>query len=70
MSKKKYIKGIESLNKQIDTHQNIKLVKAIEEGNTELAGYYRKEIERFKEQIQEKQTRLLPRSKRIKAKNK
>ena len=68
MSKKKYKKGIESLNKQIDIHRNIKLAKALEEGNTELAGYYEKEIKRLEDQLREKETKLLPRSKRIKLK--
>ena len=37
MSKKKYKKGIESIKKEIDVHKNIKLEKALEEGNVELA---------------------------------
>ena len=68
MSKKKYKKGIESIEKQIDIHKNIKLEKALEEGNVELAGYYEKEIKRLQEQLKEKETKLLPRSKRIKLK--
>ena len=68
MSKKKYKKGIESIEKQIDIHKNIKLQKALEEDNIELAGYYEKEIKRLEEQLKEKETKLLPRSKRIKLK--
>ena len=66
MSKKKYKKGIESIEKQIDIHRNIKLEKALEEGNVELAGYYEKEIKRLEEQLREKEIKLLPRSKRMK----
>ena len=66
MSKKKYKKGIKSIEKQIDIHRNIKLEKALEEGNVELAGYYEKEIKRLEEQLREKETKLLPRSKRMK----
>ena len=68
MSKKKYKKGIESIKKEIDIHKNIKLEKAVEEGNAELAGYYVKEVERLEEQLMEKQKKLLPRSKRLKLK--
>ena len=46
MSKKKYKKGIESIKQQIDIHRNIKLEKAKQEENIELAGYYEKEIKR------------------------
>ena len=70
MSKKKYKKGIESIKNQIDIHKNIKLEKAIEEGNIELAGYYKKEIERLEEQFREKESKLLTRSERIKLKKK
>ncbi|MBI2558688.1 hypothetical protein HYW20_05170 [Candidatus Woesearchaeota archaeon] len=70
MSKKKFKKGIESIGHQINIHKNIKLKKAIEEGNVELAGYYEKEIKRLEEQLIEKQEKLLPRSKRIKLKTK
>lgn len=66
MSKKKYRKGIESIKKEIDVHKNIKLEKALEEGNIELAGYYEKEIKRLEEQLKEKEVNLLPRSKRMK----
>ena len=68
MSKKKYKKGIESIEKQIGIHKNIKLEKALEEGNIELAGYYKKEIERLEGQLKEKEIKLLPGSKRIKLK--
>ena len=51
MSKKKYKKGIESIQKEIDIHKNVKLEKALNEGNTELAGYYEKEIKRLGEQL-------------------
>ena len=68
MSKKKYKKGIESIEKQISIHRNIKLEKALEEGNIELAGYYEKEIRRLEEQLKEKEVKLLPRSRRIKFK--
>ena len=68
MSKKKYKKGIESIKTQIDIHKNVKLQKALEEGNTELAGYYKKEINRLEEQLKDKEQKLLPRSKRLKLK--
>lgn len=68
MSKKKYGKGIDSIKTQIDVHKNIKLQKALEEGNTELAGYYKKEIDRLEEQLKDKERKLLPRSKRLKLK--
>ena len=68
MSKNKYKKGVESLKDQISIHKNLKLEKAIQEGNDELAGYYRKEIQRLEEQLREKETKLLPRSQRIKLK--
>lgn len=66
MSKKKYKKGIESIQKQIDIHKNVKLERALDEGNVELAQYYEKEIKRLEEQLLEKQEKLLPRNKRIK----
>lgn len=68
MSKKKYKRGIESLKKEIDLHRNIKLQKALENDNTELAGYYEKEIKRLEDQLAEKEEKLLPRSKRLKIK--
>ena len=38
MSKKKFLKGIESIEKQISLHRNIILQEALDEGNEELAG--------------------------------
>ena len=69
MSKKKYKKGIESIKKEISIHKDIKLEKALDEGNLKLAGYYKKEIERLEEQLKDKEEKLLPRSKRLKLKN-
>ncbi len=68
MSKKKYKKGIGSITKEIGIHKNIKLKKALEEKDIELAGYYEKEIKRLEEQLREKEIKLLPRSKRLKFK--
>ena len=70
MSKKKYRKGIESLKKEIDLHRNVKLQKALEDDNAELAGYYEKEIKRLEGQLAEKEEKLLPRSERLKVKRK
>lgn len=70
MSKKKYRKGIESLREQIDLHRNVKLQKALEGNNTELANYYEKEIKRLEGQLAEKEEKLLPRSKRLKLRKK
>lgn len=70
MSKKKYKKGIESLKKEIDLHRNVKLQKALEDDNEELAGYYEKEIKRLQSQLMEKEKKLLPRSKKLKLKKK
>ncbi len=55
--KKRLMKGIESLEKQIQLHEE-KLSRAEEEDNIELAGYYRKEIEAKKRDKEEKE-RLL-----------
>ena len=55
--KKRLMKGIEALEKQIQLHEE-KLSKAEEEDNIELAGYYRKEIEAKKRDKEEKE-RLL-----------
>lgn len=55
--KKRLQKGIESLNKQIKLHED-KLRKAEEDDNTELASYYRKEIEAKKRDKEEKQRML------------
>ena len=41
--KKRLKKGIESIEKQIELHEE-KKKKALEEGRTDLAGYYEKEI--------------------------
>jgi len=68
MGKKKYKKGIKSLQKEIDIHRNVKLQNAMADGNMELAGYYSKEIKRLESQLTEKEEKLLPRSKRIKKK--
>lgn len=68
MSKKKFKKGIQSIQKEIDIHKNVKLEMALNDGNTELAGYYEKEIKRLEEQLSEKQKKLLPRSKRLRLK--
>lgn len=70
MSKKKYKNGIESLKKEIDVHRNVKLQKALEDDNVELAGYYEKEIKRLEGQLAEKEEKLLPGSKRLKIKKK
>lgn len=66
MSKKKYKKGIESLQKQIDLHRDVKLQTAIDDGNLELAGYYEKEIKRLESQLAEKGEKLLTRDERVK----
>ena len=68
MSKKKYKKGIESLKEEINIHKHVKLKKALEDDNPELAGYYEKEIKRLEGQLMEKEEKLLPRSKRLKLK--
>jgi len=55
--KKRLKKGIESIKKQIELHEE-KLRNAEEEDNIELAEYYTKEIESMKEDKKEKE-RLL-----------
>ncbi len=70
MSKKRYKKGVESLKKEINLHRDVKLQKALGEGNIELAGYYEKEIKRLDDQLKEKEEKLLPRSKKLRIKNK
>ena len=55
--KKRLEKGIESLGKQIGLHEE-KLKKAEEDENIELAGYYRKEINAKKKDMEEKQRML------------
>ena len=52
--KKRLQKGIESLEKQIELHEE-KLIKAEEDDNIELAHYYKKEIEAKKRDKEEKQ---------------
>ena len=68
MSKKKYEKAAQSIRRQIDEHTFIKLRKAQEEGNPELASYYLKEIDRLEEQLKSKQEKLLTRADRIRLK--
>ena len=68
MSKKRFKKGSESIQKEIDIHKSIKLKDALNEGNIELARYYEKEVKRLGEQLLKKQKKLLPRSKRLKLK--
>ena len=63
---REYKKGVESIKQQIHIHRNVKLEKALEKGNVELASYYEKEIKRLDEQLREKETKLLPKSKRMK----
>ncbi len=55
--KKRLKKGIESIEKQIELHEE-KLKKAEQENNFELAGYYKKEIFAKKHDAEEKK-RLL-----------
>lgn len=57
MSKKRYKKGIQSLKKQVQLHQEKKEM-AMQERNTELAAYFDKELERMHGQILEKQKKL------------
>ena len=66
MSKKKYKRGVKSLKREINLHRDVKLKKAVEEDNIQLAGYYEKEIKRLEEQLIEKEEKLLSRSKRLK----
>ena len=55
--KKRLEKGIESITKEIESHEN-KREKAKEEGDIELADYYRKEIQGM-EQAREKKKKML-----------
>ena len=55
--KKRLEKGIESLNEQIEIHEE-KLKKAEEDGNIELSDYYKKEIE-AKKKYKEGKERML-----------
>ena len=52
--KKRLQKGIESLEKQIQLHEE-KLKRAEQEDNIELADYYKKEIDAKKKDKEEKQ---------------
>ena len=52
--KKRLKKGIESLNEQINLHEEKKR-QAEEDGNIELADYYEKEIEAKKKYKEEKE---------------
>ncbi len=56
--KKRLKKGVESIEKQIEFHEQ-KLRKAEEENNFELAGYYKKEIFAKKQDMEEKKRLLL-----------
>ena len=51
MSKRKYRRGVISIKKQIHLHKHHKLESAWVEGNTELARYYEKEVQRLEEQL-------------------
>lgn len=55
--KKRLQRGIESLEKQINLHEE-KLKKAEEEDNIELAGYYKKEIDAKKRDMEKKKRML------------
>jgi len=55
--KKRLQKGIESLEKQIELHEE-KLEKAKEEDNIGLSSYYKKEIEAKKRDKEEKKRML------------
>lgn len=55
--KKRLKKGIESLEKQLELHEE-KLRKAEEEHNFELAGYYKKEIISKRKDMDEKKQLL------------
>ena len=55
--KKRLQKGIDSLDKQINLHEE-KLEKAEEDDNIELANYYKKEIESKKRDKEEKERML------------
>ena len=55
--KKRLEKGIESLDKEIEMHED-RLKTAEEKGDLDLAGYYKKEIETL-EMNKEKKKRIL-----------
>jgi len=65
MSKRRYKQGIISIKKQIHLHKHRKLESALTEGNTELARYYEKEVQRLEEQLIQKEKKLLPRKARM-----
>ncbi len=64
-SKKRAKKGIESIEHQIRIHQE-KLRKAQEDGNVGLVKYYEKEIEHFKDAVEKRKRRTMPKLKRKK----
>ncbi len=55
--RKRLQKGIESLQKQIEIHEE-KMKRAGQEGNSELEGYYQKEIESKKKDKDRKEVLL------------
>jgi phage shock protein A len=55
--KKRLKKGIESLHEQVEIHKE-KLREAIEEGNEELAGYYKKDLARLEGEERKKREQL------------
>ena len=55
--KKRLKKGIESLQKQIEIHEQ-KLKQAEKEGKLELAGYYEKEIKNMRKYMGKKEKSL------------
>ena len=59
MSKKRYKKGIESLEKQIEIHKD-KLENARKRGDIGLADYYEKEIEHFERAKEKLARRVMP----------
>ncbi len=68
MSRKKHEKSVESIRHQINEHTFVKLRKAQEDDNPELANYYLKEIGRLEEQLKHKREKLLTRTERIRQK--
>ena len=55
--RKRLEKGIESIEKQIEFHEE-KRNSAVESGKKELAGYYEKEIERMKDRKKNREEKL------------
>lgn len=55
--KKRLKKGIESIKKQIEIHEN-KLEEAKERGDEELVGYYEGEIENLKKRKEDRKEKL------------